>query len=106
MKYESRPGSYRRMKVDKCPVHGPGCSKSRTFTAKFGAASGLGEEEPFAYLGAWLKMGEDRVRFPDAQAHKSSGWPQGKRQQGPSVEEVKAYAKDMGWLPSEEGPGP
>ena len=104
MKYDSRPGSYRRMKVDKCPIHGAKCNKSRAFSAKFGEASGLGEEEPFAYLGAWLKLGEDQVRFPDAEAHKT-GWP-GKRSQGLRVEEVRAYAKDMGWLPSEEGPGP
>ena len=103
LKYESRPGSYKRMKVEKCPVHGKGCFKSRTFSAKFGRASGLGEEEPFAYLGAWMKLGEDRDRFPDTEAHRKSGWT---NELGPSVQEVQAYAKDMGWLLSEEGPGP
>ena len=104
MKYDSRPGVYRRMKVEKCPIHGEGCSKSRVFSEKFARESGLGEDEPFAYLGAWLKLGEDRGRFPDAAAHKT-GWLLPNKK-GPSVEEVKAYAQDMGWLPSEEGPGP
>ena len=101
MKYDSRPGSYRRMKVEKCPVHGEGCHKTRTFSAKFAAASGLGEEEPFAYLGCWLSLGEDRDQFPDAQSHKT-GWPNKK---GPSVEEVKTCARTLGWMPEEEGTG-
>ena len=91
------------MRVDKCPHHGKGCSLSRTFNAKlFGEPSGLGEQEPFAYLGCWLSLG-DRGRFPDAASHKNSGsgWDYNK---GPGVEEVRAYARTMGWLPAEEDP--
>ena len=102
MRYEHRPGVYTRMRVAKCPVHGKACFKSRAFSARFGRQSGLGEQEPFAYLGAWMKLGQDRARFPDAEAHRQSGWKKG---QGPSVEEVQQYAKDMGWLLS-EGPAP
>ena len=88
------------MKVLECPTHGKACQKTRVFSEQLAGPSGLGEDEPFAFLGCWLRMGEDRDRFPDAKSH-GSGW-----RKGPSVEEVKAYAKDMGWLPSEEGPGP
>ena len=82
------------MKVDCCPHHGKDCHKTRVFNAKFGEATGLGDQEPFAYLGAWLKLGEDRDRFPDAGAHKKTGWP---NKRGPSVEEVRTYARSMGW---------
>ena len=89
------------MKVESCPTHGKECFKSRVFNAKFGEESGLGVEEPYAYLGCWLKLGEDRGRFPDAESHKKSGWANNK---GPSVEEVRAYARATGWLPAEEAP--
>ena len=105
LKYESRRGvqSYQRMRVDCCPTHGKECGKSRAFNANFGKATGLGDQEPFAYLGCWLKLGEDRGRFPDAESHKRSGWGNKK---GPSVEEVQTYARSMGWLPPPPGPGP
>ena len=95
LKYDPRPGSYRRMKVNVCPTHGKNCSKSRAFSEKFGRRSGLGDEEPFAYLGCWLRMGEDLARFPDAETHKKEGWPD---KQGPSTEEVQEYARSMGWM--------
>ena len=96
LKYESRPGKYQRMRVECCPTHGQECFKSRSFNAKFGEAAGLGDQEPYAYLGCWLKLGEDRGRFPDAESHKRSGWANNR---GPSVEEVQTYARSMGWLP-------
>ena len=96
LKYESRPGSYKRMRVERCPTHGKECFKGRAFNARFGEAAGLDDEEPFAYLGCWLSLGEDRGRFPDAESHKRSGWDNNK---GPSVEEVQTYARAVGWLP-------
>ena len=44
-------------------------------------------------MGCWLKLGEDLDRFPDAESHKKSGWA---NEKGPSVEEVRTYARSVG----------
>ena len=44
-----QPGSYRRVKA-KCPEH-PDCKGSRTFSARLAKASGLGDQEPYAFFG-------------------------------------------------------
>ena len=93
LKYEHSPGKYERMRVAECPTHGSECFKSRVFNAKFGEKSGLFDQEPYAYLGCWLKLGEDLDRFPDAESHKKSGWA---NEKGPSVEEVRTYARSVG----------
>ena len=90
LKYERRAGKY------ECPTHGKECTKGRVFNVKFSERAGLGDHEPYAYLGCWLKLGEDWDRFPDAESHQKSGWASG---QGPSVEEVQTYARAVGWLP-------
>ena len=74
-----RPGSYQRLKVQ-CPWHKK-CRMTRSFSSKFGRDSGLGDLEPYAYLGRWLQAAAD--------------YDGGKAHQGfkPSVVEVQAYAR-------------
>ena len=73
----------------KCPAHqeGRGCVKKRN--AGSAQTAELGEMEPFAFLGAWLRLASG---CSTRKAHKDKQ---------PSQEEVRAYAVEMGWAPSE-----
>ena len=44
-----QPGSYRRLRA-RCPHHTE-CAKPRVFSEALGRKSGLGDDEPYAYLG-------------------------------------------------------
>ncbi len=82
-----QPGSYRRLIV-RCGQHGgprAQCRKTRSFGTREGQRSGLGDIEPFAFLGAWLKA---HSKFEDAATHK---------RYSPGVEEVHAYAVENRW---------
>ena len=78
-----RPGSYRRMKC-KCPLHSH-CKKSRVFSEQYGRSTGLGDQEPYAYLGAWLR-GRTHADRQVGKSHKT--W-------NPSRDEVLEYARTV-----------
>ena len=80
------PGSYRRLRVQ-CLLHcgEPRCGKTRSFGVKSAIASGLGDDEPYAYLGTWLRAGQHHA---DADSHKRFT---------PSNAMVKAYFASQGW---------
>jgi len=82
------PGSYRRVKAS-CPHHAPDgkskCMISRSFGTRTGQLSGLGDMEPYAFVGAWLQK---RAEFADCAEHKLYK---------PDVEETLAYARGQGW---------
>ena len=83
------PGSYHRLAVS-CTCHGRkagSCKKTRAFSDRVGQKSGLGDMEPYAFLGAWLRA---RDRFDTAEAHKRFL---------PDADEVLAYAKERHWCP-------
>ena len=80
-----QPRSYRRVKV-KCPYH-RACWGSRSFSSRLAKASGLGDQEPYAFLGVWLRCGAD---FATREEH---------RDFKPSPEATKAYANDVGFGP-------
>ena len=79
-------GSYRAVKV-KCPHHHECGRKSRTFGHRDAKKSGLGDNEAYAFLGCWMRMGATM----DAQAHKQLKLDQAA---------VLAYARELGWSPS------
>ena len=63
-----QPGSYRRLVV-MCPGHAGKrckCRKTRSFSERLGKQSGLGDLEPYAFLGLWLR---EHGRFEDAASH-------------------------------------
>jgi len=74
-------GAYRRLRTQ-CSAH-KNCDRSRAFSKRFGKLSGLGDFEPYAFLGCWL---QHRTKCEDAAAHKA--W-------SPEVEDVIAYAKTL-----------
>ena len=79
-----RPGCYRLYHVN-CKEHAK-CRAQRSISARFGGETGLGEEEPFAFLGVWLR---DRGKFSTAAAHKAY------RKEIKSAD-VQAYAPTLG----------
>ena len=85
-----QPGTYRRLVV-KCPHHGSKsslCGSSRKFDLKDKKvlASGLGDLEPYAFLGCWLAKASDYA------SKKEHG------QYRPTVAETQAYAREkLGW---------
>ncbi len=79
--------AYHRLRVD-CPHHKgakPPCRMSRAFDTRGGRSAGLGDMEPYAFLGAWLCRHSE---FASAQEHKAYK---------PSSADVKAYALAHGW---------
>ena len=78
------PGSYRRLMVT-CPHHkgSKPCRKKRNFSVRT-AASALGDAEPYAFLGAWLKA---HTTFSSASEHV---------RYTPSAAVVCAYAREVG----------
>ena len=83
------PGSYSRVKVVcPCPEHNvrgqKKCWKTRSFSERLAKASGLGDQEPYFFLTAWLKR---RSEFADRASHASFE---------PSTEEVVACAAHVG----------
>ena len=81
------PGYYSRFSVT-CRHHGPQrtCRKTRSYAASFAQASGLGDLEPVAFLGAWLASAST---FATPAEHKRAS---------PSVDEVRAYAMGQNWM--------
>ena len=77
-------GAYKRLRAV-CQAHAK-CRSQRSFSQKFGRASGLGDQEPFAFLGCWLRAAPNFVENPEGHAR----WK-------PSTDEVVAYANSMGW---------
>ena len=73
-----QPGSYERLRA-RCPT----CKKEvqRPFSTRLAAASGLADQEPYAYVGVWLSMCSD--------SHKS--WK-------PDAAETKEYARIRQWI--------
>ena len=82
-----QPGSYRRLRAVCNVATHVGCKVQRSFSAWFGRASGLGDQEPFAFIGCWLRAG---ASFSDASQPSHSQWK-------PTVAQVQAYAESMGW---------
>ena len=83
-------GSYRRLAVV-CEHHAckrGACRKRRNFGTRSGQQSGLGDLEPWAFLGVWLRA---HARFEDADAHVKYS---------PSASEVMAYVQEQQWLPA------
>ena len=79
-----QPGSYRRLVV-RCTHHatqGAPCRKSRAFGVRSSGQLGLGDLEPYAFLGAWLR---EHASFKDSAAHKRFA---------PSGQQVQAYATE------------
>ena len=79
-----QPGSYRRL-IIRCPHHGHNkapCRKTRSFGVRSAIKSGLGDMEPYAFLGCWLR---GHARFADVADHKK--W-------GPTSAEVQSYANE------------
>ena len=86
-----QPGSHRRVKA-KCPWHRK-CEKTCAFSVDYGRRSGLGDQEPYAFLGAWIVAGA-RWGKEDWRQH---------RQYKPSKAEVQEYARAvMGVEPAQE----
>ena len=82
-----QPNACRRVVVT-CPLHGDkeiACKKTRAFGVREGAASGLGDLEPYAFLGAWLAAGDS---CGDAAAHK---------RHAPTPTQVRWYVESQGW---------
>ena len=79
------PGSYRRLIV-RCPHHigAKQCGKKRNFGVRASISGGLGDAEPYAFLGAWLRA---HAAFETAEAH---------CRYTPSAGEVSAYAREVG----------
>ena len=77
-------GSYRRLMVT-CPHHtgSKPCRKKRNFGVR-SAAIALGDAEPYAFLGAWLRAHAD---FQSASEH---------CRYAPSAAAVRAYAREVG----------
>ena len=79
-----RPGRYERCLVT-CPVHAD-CEAQRSCSKRFARASGLGAEEPFAFLGVWLRhAGRFETKKEHQEFKKKISW-----------EEERAYAQEQG----------
>ena len=78
-----QPKSYRRIQVV-CQHHAT-CKRTRKFGTKQGQRSGLGDLEPYAFLGSWLRQG---AWLTDVLDHK---------QFDPDTATVQAYAAEHGW---------
>ena len=77
-------GSYERLRA-RCPAcH---ADVQRTFSAKFGRVSGLGDLEPFAFVGLWLSYCTDQ-----------QGQPGHHKKFKPTPELVRAYAQGQCWV--------
>ena len=81
-----QPGAYRNIRV-RCPHHATCGRPGRAFGTKDGLLTRLGDNEPYAYLGCWIRAGSAM----DADAHRS--WR-------PSHAQTVAYAAEFGWTPS------
>ena len=77
-----QPGHYDRLVV-KCARHQ--VIKTRSFDVKAAAKLGLGDAEPYAFLGAWLRQCE---LCPSAAAHKGFV---------PTAEQVRSYVASQKW---------
>ena len=80
-----RPGSYRRAKV-KCSFH-KGCEAQRSFSEKLARESGLGDQEPYAFLGVWLRKGRDCETAGEHMEYRAKI----------KASDVRAYADALGW---------
>ena len=77
-----QPGHYDRLVV-KCARHQ--VLKTRAFDVKAAVKLGLGDVEPYAFLGAWLRQCE---LCPSAAAHKGFV---------PTAEQVRSYVASQKW---------
>ena len=84
-KIEIWPGRYERV-MAQCLVHSK-CEAQRAFSARFAERIGCGAEEPFCFLGVWLRRAAE---FTTAGKHKEF-------RERISVEEERAYALEHGW---------
>ena len=66
LKVSHRAGAYERVWC-KCPLHRD-CRAQRKFSKRFARESGLGMDEPFCFLGVWLR---DRGQFETAEEHEA-----------------------------------
>ena len=66
LKVSHRAGAYERVWC-KCPLHRD-CRAQRKFSKRFARESGLGMDEPFCFLGVWLR---DRGQFETAGEHEA-----------------------------------
>ena len=80
--FRGQRGAYERLIAfcPKCKVQ-----VQRSFSAKFSKVSGLGDLEPYAFIGCWLSRCSS---FSSKAEHKA--WK-------PTVEDVKAYAAGQSW---------
>ena len=77
-----QPGHYDRLVV-KCARHQ--ATKTRAFDVRAAAKLGLGDAEPYAFLGVWLRHCDS---CPSAADHKRFV---------PTSEQVKSYVADQKW---------
>ncbi len=83
--HHGQPGAYERLRA-KCPLHGAKCDVQRSFSTRLAARSGLGDLEPYAFVGLWLSKSND---FADRASHRA--WK-------PEPDAVAAYAREQQWL--------
>ena len=83
---------YERVYITKCPLHDPPCflpmkRKRRGVGTKECTVSGLGDYEPYAYFGAWIRCGQGMT-------------PEKHCAFKPSRLQVQQYAREQGWVVS------
>ena len=87
-----QPKSYRRVQINECPWHkapGTRCFQRhlrRNFDTKESRDSGLGDNEPYAFIGAWIRAGQGMT-------------PEQHGAYRPSRADVLAYGQEFGWRP-------
>ena len=80
-----RPGSYRRVEVG-CSFH-EGCEAQRSFSEKLASESGLGDQEPYTFLGVWLRKGRDCETAGEHMEYRAKI----------KASDLRAYAAALGW---------
>ena len=80
------PRSYERLRAKCTNALHAGCRVQRSFSARFAAASGLGDLEPYAFIGAWLSQHGQHAGRKEHEGYK------------PSPDQVLAYAKQCQWV--------
>ena len=89
------PGRYERAMV-KCTFH-KGCKAQRAYSDKYARASRLGIEEPFCFLGVWLKRGRE---LKAAEEHQDLGRRLPGRWSGPTPKSEVSCLSNLWWIDS------
>ena len=84
--FRGMPRSYERLRA-KCPNPSHvGCGVQRSFSARLAVASGLGDLEPYDFVGAWLSQHGLHASKKDHESAK------------PSLDQVLDYARQRQWV--------